>query len=122
MQRQNAVRDDSGDHLADIRIPSRFPRIVNVITLITMTVLVVSTAGDVAETRRDSSADDRFVPVRSGHADQRRLQPENDRVEPDHTGREAVRRGLLLLPDQHEARPRHVRHSTQRPQYVTVDY
>ena len=61
---------------------------------------VLLAAGDVAQARRRSSADDRTVPVRTGHSHQRRLQPEDDRVEPHHPGRAAERRGLLLLPDQ----------------------
>ena len=93
---------------------------VVLIMMIMMMMMMVMMTGDVAETRRDSSADDRSVSVRSGHSHQRRLQSTMGRMASDDPGREAVRRGILLLPDQHQTRPRYVRHPTQRPKYVSV--
>jgi len=64
--------------------------VVGALQIIVMMMMMTMMAGDVAETRRDSSADNRPVSVCSRYSDQRRLQPANDRVEPDYTGREAV--------------------------------
>ena len=65
--------------------------------------VTTSPVGGVAAGQRPSPSHYRHVYVCVGRENQRRLQPANERMEPDHTQRESFGRSDVHLPDQYES-------------------